>query len=252
MNYFKTITFILMLIFISCNSGNGDKSLEKENEVIEQELELPEKKNEPQTKQSPIEEQEQKQKLKEIKFQPVEKFIPFMYKIAEGTDIVIGDLNNDAFQDAVVFLENTDIDADEIPDFKILILLGTEKGEYIQGSKSGDVRSTFGVSETGPVGVTIKNRVITSYHQIAMRAHLELKFRYELSKGKVMLIGSEEVSYGNAAGDSAGTISSNYLTNKRIVEFKDEKEQIIKLNSKLTPLQRINDDIINQILQTVD
>lgn len=247
MNYFKTITFILMLIFISCNSENDEKSLEKENEVIEQELELSEKKNELQTKQSLIE--EQKQKLKGIKFQPVENFIPFMHKIAERTDIEIGDLNNDAFQDAVVFLENTDIGTDEIPDLKILILLGTEKGKYRQGSKSGDVSSTFSQSQAG---VTIKNRVITSCQHISMRAHVELKFRYELSKGKVMLIGSEEVSFGNAAGDSGGTISSNYLTNKRILKFKGEKEQIIKLNSKLTPLQGINDGIINQILQTVD
>jgi len=230
-----------MLAFVSCNSGNEGDSLNKENEAIEKEVQL----SENNTKEEASVEEEQK--LEAIEFKPVEEFLPPLYKIAEQKNPIIGNLNNDAFQDAVVFVEN--VDTDDTPDFNILILLGTEKGEYEHSSMSGDLRSMFVENQTGMADVKLKNRVITSYHQVAMRAHVELKFRYELKKGKVMLIGSEEEYYGNAAGDDKEKVSSNYLTNTRIVKFEKEKEKVIKLNSSLTPLEKLNDETISQILK---
>lgn len=250
MNYIKLLLLIFISIIISCTSDSKQKLLEKENELLKKELELSKKENEFSSKSNFADKTlKNNQESTKINYKPVEEFLPSGYKIVptdKGKNIVLGKLNNDELQDAVVLIAQSNNQIEEAEEVRIAILTGIDNGEYVVSSISGNLTSAFIYNNLSKPQIKVKKRVISAIHQ-SMRHDYELKFRYEKGTEQFMLIGSELNNYGNAMNEGAGNISSNFLAKKRIINLHGESEKTISLNN-LLPLSMINDENVYDII----
>lgn len=263
MRYRLIIFTALIFTLFSCSDSKEQELIRKENELLKKELELNKREGKALSKNNKT---IQSHKTEEQKFrtEPVpekvipiteaNKFMPKNYQIVQsekGPNIVSGYLNNDEYLDFAVLVAKGEnlIDYSNSEDVRVLIYEGTDSNEYIKTSQSGNLTKVFIHYNIAPKLKISNKNVINLSHQ-SMRHHYDLKFRYEKEERNYMLIGSDYNNYGNAAKQGAGTISTNFLTGKRIenlMDFDTEKEKIydlpekiLEFNKPLIPINKVS------------
>lgn len=181
----------------------------------------------------------------DLTLEGITKHIPVEFQVVQteqGSNFIQSDFNGDNFVDFAVLVakgENPNNHADS-EDVRVLIYHGTDTGDFIKTSNSGNLSSAFVYENPVPQLKLAAGNVIQLSHQ-SMRHHYDLKFRYESAHKNYMLIGSESVNYGNAVKQGAGTLSTNFLTGTRIenlMDFDEENQKVIDLPEKTTSFEK--------------
>lgn len=159
-------------------------------------------------------------------------------------DTLTGDLNGDPHGDAVLQLLNAN-DEDGDHNRRLVILFGKKGGGYEKAAESDKVlRCSLcgGILGGGPADVKIEKGVLIVSQMYGSRAATDYlhRFRYESSTGKFRLIGEDVTNFDRATGASE-TVSSNYLTGRRIVKkmrYDQKTEKDVVVSNKTDKISR--------------
>lgn len=168
----------------------------------------------------------------------VEKYIPKGYQILQDfynqPHLVKGDFNNDNIEDfAVTITDCEDSDCNYFGsdvDVRLVIFQGNNSG-FVEKNRSENISELIDLDYHA---LNLEKNVIIL--TAGFRYTKVLKFRYENKYNDYMLIGSEQFTSGNSVllEGKAGTISTNYLTGVRLINFNkyDEEKGSVVLPEK--------------------
>jgi hypothetical protein len=243
MNLEKSVLFLTILFFVGCKSEIATSEQIVEDVVKEQQTVNAE------------------QIVSNNKLETIKQYIPESYKILydfdENPHLVTGDFNGDKIKDFAITitscLEEDCNSLDNEMNIHVVIFEG-DGSKFIEKTRSGNL-SDFYSDHYHSLSIE-KNVIILESG--ATRYMKSLKIRYEDKHDNYMLIGSDEMTSGNyeMMEGTAGTISTNYLTGIRLINYNkydEEKGSIVlpekklKVSKNLKPLSEISNTNCNDL-----
>ena len=151
----------------------------------------------------------------------IENFVPKGWEIYSEAK---GDLNGDGLADAAISIGltedmkemlDTSDDNYESPPYIMVVLFGTEDGKYRRFAANGRLYPKYG--NAAPT-LEIKKDVLISNQNFrdGWALDVTLRFRYDPTSEKMLLIGSDVEHYNRADIYAGSKASENYLTGMRI------------------------------------